>query len=260
MVHKGLVSIIMPSYNTAAFIAESIRSVLSQTYANWELLIVDDCSTDATDEVIASFLSDPRICYLKNERNSGAAVTRNRAIREAKGEWIAFLDSDDMWMPEKLERQLAFMEEHGYRFSCTNCEVIGENSEPLGRVYKSPRRVTRYGLHLYNWLSCLTVMYHAPTAGVVQIADIKKRNDYALWLKVSRSCDCYCLDEILAQYRVRQSSVSHDKLKKLIRAHYEMFRKSEEHGVLLSLILTVLNIVFGVVKKRMFVVKKNSMC
>ena len=258
--HKGLVSIIMPSYNTAAFIAESIQSVLSQTYENWELLIVDDCSTDATDEVVAPFLCDSRIRYLQNESNCGAAVTRNRALREASGEWIAFLDSDDLWMPEKLERQLAFMKEHGYRFSCTSCEVIGENTESLRRVYKSPRRVTCCGLHLYNWLSCLTVMYHAPTAGVVQIADIKKRNDYALWLKVIRCCDCYCLDEILAQYRVRGSSVSHDKLKNLIRAHYEMFRKSESRGVLLSIMLTALNIVFGVVKKTVFVVKKKSMC
>lgn len=255
MTHKGLVSIVMPAYNSAAFIAEAITSVLAQTYENWELLIIDDCSTDSTEKVIAPFLNDARIRYLKNECNSGAAITRNRALQEARGEWIAFLDSDDVWMPEKLERQLAFMERHGHRFSCTSCEVIGENSEPLGSVYKSPRRITRGGLHLYNWLSCLTVMYHAPTAGVVQIADLKKRNDYALWLKVSRKCDCYYLDEVLAQYRVRRSSVSHDDLGKLIRAHYEMFRRSEERSVLLSLTLTAANLLFGVVKKRIFVVR-----
>lgn len=255
MMHKGLVSVIMPSYNTAAFIAESIRSVLAQTYENWELIIVDDCSKDGADDVIAPFLSDSRVRYLKNDCNCGAAVTRNRAIREAKGEWIAFLDSDDVWMPEKLERQLAFMEAHGYRFSCTGCEVIGERSERLNKAYKSPRHVTRLGLHLYNWLSCLTVMYHVPTVGLIQIADLKKRNDYALWLKVIRCCDCYCLDENLAQYRVRGSSVSHDNLGKLIRAHYEMFRNSEGHGALLSLALTGLNLLFGVVKKTLFVVR-----
>lgn len=98
----GLVSIIMPSWNTERFIAETIQSVINQTYTNWELLIVDDCSTDNTDEVVASF-KDDRIKYFHNEKNSGAALTRNRAMREARGEWIAFLDSDDLWMPEKLE-------------------------------------------------------------------------------------------------------------------------------------------------------------
>ena len=102
----GLVSIIMPSWNTAKFIAETIQSVIDQTYQNWELLIVDDCSTDNTDEIVASF-KDDRIKYFHNEKNSGAALTRNRAMREAQGEWIAFLDSDDLWMPKKLEKQIA---------------------------------------------------------------------------------------------------------------------------------------------------------
>ena len=115
---EGLVSIIMPSWNTDRFMAETIQSVIDQTYTNWELLIVDDCSTDNTDEVVASF-KDDRIKYFHNEKNSGAALTRNRAMREARGEWIAFLDSDDLWMPEKLERQIAFMKEHGYTLSFT---------------------------------------------------------------------------------------------------------------------------------------------
>lgn len=105
----GLVSIIMPSYNTAAYIKESIQSVLNQTYTNWELIIVDDCSTDSTDEVLET-IKDSRIRYFKNDKNSGAAVSRNKALREAKGQWIAFLDSDDLWMPEKLEKQIYFME------------------------------------------------------------------------------------------------------------------------------------------------------
>lgn len=100
---QDLVSIIMPSYNTAKYICESIESVMSQTYKNWELIIVDDCSTDDTDSIVAHYLSDKRINYIKNEKNSGAAVSRNRALREAKGRWIAFLDSDDLWMPDKLE-------------------------------------------------------------------------------------------------------------------------------------------------------------
>ena len=107
--NEELVSIIMPSYNTAKYIAESIKSVQAQTYKNWELLIVDDCSSDDTDDVVRPFLSDERIKYLKNEKNSGAALTRNKALREAKGKWIAFLDSDDLWHPNKLEKQIEFM-------------------------------------------------------------------------------------------------------------------------------------------------------
>ena len=120
----GLVSIIMPSYNTTSFIAESIQSVLAQSYKDWELIIVDDCSSDNTDQVVKPYLSDERIKYYKNEKNSGAAVSRNRAIREAKGKWIAFLDSDDLWMPEKLQKQVSFMEKNGYYFSYTNYAEI----------------------------------------------------------------------------------------------------------------------------------------
>lgn len=110
-----LVSIIMPSYNTASFISKTIESVLNQTYKNWELLIVDDCSTDDTDEIVSKY-NDKRIVYLKNEKNSGAAISRNRALRNAKGKWIAFLDSDDLWHPTKLEKQIKFMKKMDISF------------------------------------------------------------------------------------------------------------------------------------------------
>ena len=144
-----LVSIIMPSYNTAKFISETIESVLAQTYTNWELIIVDDCSTDNTDEVVKSFLSDNRIKYIKNEKNSGAAISRNRALRESKGKWIAFLDSDDLWMPEKLERQIAFMEASGYHFSYTNYIEIDEESKPNGKRVTGPKKITKHGMYNY---------------------------------------------------------------------------------------------------------------
>ena len=112
-----LVSVIMPSYNTASYISDSIKSVLAQTYSNWELIIVDDCSTDNTDAIVAEFLSDKRIRYYKNPYNSGAAQSRNRALREAKGRYIAFLDSDDLWLPEKLEKQIRFMQKNGFYFT-----------------------------------------------------------------------------------------------------------------------------------------------
>ena len=120
---SGLVSIIMPSWNTENYIAKSIQSVIDQTYKNWELIIVDDCSSDHTDEIVASF-QDERIIYLKNEQNRGAALTRNKALREAQGEWIAFLDSDDLWEPQKLEYQIRFMKKNNLIFLYHEYEKI----------------------------------------------------------------------------------------------------------------------------------------
>ena len=147
-----LVSIIMPSYNTADFISETIESVLNQTYKNWELIIVDDCSTDNTDEAVKKYLDDQRIRYLKNEKNSGAAVSRNYALREAKGKWIAFLDSDDLWLPEKLELQVNFMKYHNYHFSYTSYEEIDENGNSLNRLVTGPKKITRDVCLLLAWL------------------------------------------------------------------------------------------------------------
>ena len=177
----GLVSIIMPSWNTGRYIAESIQSVLNQTYQNWELIIVDDCSTDNTDQVVAAFCDD-RIRYLHNEHNSGAALTRNYALREAKGEWIAFLDSDDLWTPEKLEHQIGFMRENGYVLSYTEYEKIDEASNPLGIYVSGPKKVNKRQMYNYDYIGQLTMMYSANHFGLIQIKEIKKNNDYAIRL------------------------------------------------------------------------------
>lgn len=248
-----LVSIIMPSYNTAKFIPETIRSVLAQTYQNWELIIVDDCSPDNTDEAVGAFLSDERIHYFKNEKNSGAAVSRNKALREAKGRWIAFLDSDDLWEPEKLEKQIAFMKKNDYHFSYTNYVEIDEQSRPNGREVSGPKRITKRGMFDYCWMGCLTVMYDAKTVGLIQIADIKKNNDYAMWLKACKKADCYLLCETLAKYRKRSGSISNHGYMKLIKWHYILYREAEEKNPLLSAVLTVRNLFWGVWKKVRYV-------
>lgn len=251
-----LVSIVMPSYNTGKYIAETITSVLAQTYTNWELLIVDDCSTDDTDAVVAGF-SDPRIRYFKNEQNGGAAVSRNRALREARGRWIAFLDSDDVWLPEKLERQIAFMEKNGYSFSYTNYSEIDEASRPLGRRVTGPKRITKAGMYSYCWPGCLTVMYDASVIGLIQIADMKKNNDYAMWLQVCRKADCYLLPEELAKYRRgRRGSVSNMSYVKLIKWHYRLFRLADRRSAPVAACFTVRNLFFGVMKK-FFCVKRH---
>ncbi|MCR4696216.1 MAG: glycosyltransferase [Lachnospiraceae bacterium] len=249
----GLVSIIMPSYNTAAYIAESIRSVINQSFQNWELLIVDDCSTDDTDEVVRPFLEDTRIRYIKNDINSGAAVSRNRALREAKGKWIAFLDSDDLWMADKLEKQIKFMEENDYHFSYTNYYEIDTKGKKTGVTVTGPKKITKTGMFNYCWPGCLTVMYDTETVGLIQISDIRKNNDYAMWLKVSRKVDCYLLDERLALYRRgRAGSVSSHSIKTMIGWHYKLFREAEKEIPILAVFNTVRNMIFGYYKKKRF--------
>lgn len=250
----NLVSIIMPSYNTAQYIEKTIKSVLNQTYTNWELIIVDDCSTDNTDEVVKNYLSDKRIKYLKNEQNSGAAVSRNRALREAKGQWISFLDSDDLWMPEKLKKQICFMKEKGYFFSYTDYEEINAEGNRTGTFVTGPKKITRIGMYNYCWPGCLTVMYDATKVGLIQISDIKKNNDYAMWLKVCKKADCYLLDECLGQYRKgRVGSVSTHSIKTMIGWHYRLFHEAEKRSALVSVIFTLRNLFWGVLKKIRYV-------
>lgn len=251
-----LVSIIMPSFNTGKYIVETIESVLAQTYKNWELIIVDDCSSDETEEIVSHFLIDKRIHYLKNEKNSGAAFSRNKALREANGKWIAFLDSDDIWMAEKLEKQLLFMKKKGYLFSYTNYEEIDNESVQTGVKVTGPRRITKTGMYNYCWPGCLTVMYDADKIGLIQIKNIKKNNDYAMWLKVCKKANCYLLDECLAQYRKgRVGSISTNSIKTMIGWHYKLFREAEEQGRIRSIINTGRNLLFGFYKKYKYVVR-----
>lgn len=247
----GLVSIITPTYNCGRFIAETIESVLAQTYTNWEMLIVDDCSTDNTKEIVEQYQNkDPRIKYQCLARNSGAAVARNIALRMSKGRWMAFLDSDDLWKPEKLEHQLDFMVKNNYGFTCTEREVIDEVSKVMGIYVTGPDHVSKFGMYCYCWVGCLTAMYDRNVVGLVQIPNLKKNNDYAMWLKVIRKCDCYLLKESLAFYRIRKGSISHDNLLSLIKSHYILFRQSEGFNVIVSSILTLINCICAFKKKR----------
>lgn len=250
---NDLVSIIMPSYNTGRFIKETIESVLAQSYPVWELIIVDDCSTDNTDDVVNQYLADERILYIKNDTNSGAAVSRNRALREAKGKWIAFLDSDDLWEPDKLQKQISFMRDNDYHFSYTNYIEIDEESKANGKSVTGPKRISKHGMYNYCWMGCLTVMYDADTVGLIQIADIKKNNDYAMWLKVCKKANCYLLNETLARYRKRSGSISNHGYMKLIKWHYKLYREAENKNPISSFVLTVRNLFFGVLKKIRYV-------
>ena len=252
---QDLVSIIMPSYNCGQFVEETIRSVQAQTYQNWEIIFMDDCSKDDTIRRVSELRAkDERIKVFQNACNAGAAVSRNNALREAKGRWIAFLDSDDIWEPEKLEKQVQFMEENGYSFSYTGYQEIDSYSKPTGVFISGPKHVSKQGMYNFCWPGCLTVMYDRDKIGLIQIEDIKKNNDYAMWLKVCKKADCYLLDECLAKYRRgRVGSVSSHGIMTMIGWHYKLWHEAEKRSVIASLWLTGVNLVCGLYKKKKYV-------
>ena len=252
---KDIVSIIMPSYNCGEYVEETIRSVQAQTYKNWEIIFVDDCSTDETIRKVSSLSDkDSRIHIFQNNTNLGAAVSRNNALREAKGKWIAFLDSDDLWEPEKLEKQVKFMEENGYAFSYTGYQEIDSEGTLTGVMVSGPKHVTKAEMFAFCWPGCLTVMYDANEIGLLQIEDIKKNNDYAMWLKVCQKADCYLLPEVLAKYRRgRSGSVSSHGITTMIGWHYKLWHESEKKNVVAAAYYTCLNLICGLYKKIRYV-------
>ena len=252
----GLVSIIMPNWNCAALIGTTIKTVLAQTYENWELLIQDDCSTDNPEASIKDCCDgDPRIKFERNKDFSGAAVSRNNALRRATGRWIAF--SDDLWEPEKLEKQLKFMVENNYHFSYTGYQEIDNYGKKTGCFVSGPKHVSKFGMYSFCWPGCLTVMYERETVGLLQIADIRKNNDYAMWLKICQVADCHLLDEVLAMYRRgRVGSVSTHSCTTMIKWHYKLWHDAMGKNLISSTFWTGMNLVCGVYKKLRYV-KRN---
>ncbi|MDO4196373.1 MAG: SDR family NAD(P)-dependent oxidoreductase, partial [Prevotellaceae bacterium] len=250
------VSIITPTYNCGPFIEETIRSVQAQTFQDWEMIIVDDGSKDDTEQIVMALAKkDERIRYIRNPKNCGAAVTRNRALSEARGEWIAFLDSDDLWLPQKLERQLAFMKDNDYAFTYHNYTVVNEQGEPLGIHISGKKKVSAFDMYSCCWPGCLTVMYNRQRIGLIQIADIKKDNDSAMWFQVVKKAPCYLLNEDLAVYRRREGSITPRSIKKKIAWHYALFRIATGMDPVSAGYWTVMN-VFGQSMKKLFYIKK----
>ena len=224
-----MVSIITPSYNSAMFIKESIDSVIAQTYKHWEMIIVDDCSFDSSNEIIEEYIKkDNRIKLIVLDKNSGPAVSRNSAIRESKGRYIAFLDADDYWHKEKLEKQLAFMKDNDITLSFTGYERVEESSSKFIDTQFVPTKVDYKTLLKQNIMGCLTVMYDTEKLGKVYMPDILRRQDYALWLKILKQIPyAYGLNESLAYYRVRTASISSNKII-ASKYHWKVLRDIEK--------------------------------
>lgn len=233
---ESIVSIIVPAYNSECYIGRTIESVISQTYKFWEMIIVDDCSSDKTAEVILSYsLKDKRIKYKKLEVNSGAAVARNVAMSMATGQYIAFLDSDDVWLPDKLSAQIQFMQENNYKFTCTDYEQIDETGIRLGKIIHCREKADYNRVLLDCPIGNSTVMYDVTQMGKFEVPNIRKRNDDALWLKMLKSEKfIYGLNQVLVQYRVRHDSISANKFQ-LIKYHWVLYRKIEHLNIMRSI-------------------------
>ncbi|WP_180190500.1 glycosyltransferase family 2 protein [Acinetobacter sp. YH01009] len=230
-----LVTVITPSYNSSQFIEHTIQSIQNQTYKNWELLIIDDCSIDKSREVIQSYVNkDSRIKMICLEQNSGAAVARNTGIKNASGRFIAFLDSDDTWYPKKLEKQLNFMLEHNYAFTYTQYHQVNEHGEKIGELH-FPDRTDYYSLLKTCVIGCLTAMYDTHKLGKVYFPLIRKRQDFGLWLKILKMEPyAYCVPEDLASYTVRSDSISANKFK-AAQYNWHLYRHIEQLSLMQSI-------------------------
>lgn len=230
------VSIITPAYNCKKTILETYESIKNQSFSNWEWIVVEDCSTDGSFDYIKEITNgDKRVTLLRNEKNCGTAISRNKAIDVAKGRFIAFLDADDMWKKDKLEHQIAFMKDNNYSFTYTNYEVVFPNGTI--KKYKPKKDVANYKSLLgSNYVGTLTVIYDSSILGKKYMpTDCNKREDHCAWLDLTRDGTLgYCLNEDLARYRVDSRSLSGAKLK-LIKHQYRVYRRHEGFGIIRSL-------------------------
>lgn len=229
-----LVSIITPCYNSELFIAKTINSVLAQTESNWEMLVVDDCSTDSSKSIVLSYAQKyPRIKLIELAKNTGAYHARNIAIQRAAGRYIAFLDSDDLWLPDKLQKQLQFMAGNRLAFSYTSYRLGDSENNPLGVLITKPS-VTYEDLLKTCDIGCLTVMYDTQKLGKVYLPNITRGEDYALWLEILRKIKiAKGMVEPLAVYRIHDHSISKNKINSAI-CRWQIYREFEHLGRLKS--------------------------
>ena len=228
------VSIITANYNCEKFIKDTIESIQAQVFTNWELIIVDDNSKDLSVEIINTYIKDDeRIQLLCNQENLGAAKTRNRAIDIARGRFIAFLDSDDLWKPNKLEKQLAFMKRENIPFSYSSYDLIDEDNNPMGK-FEVKGKVSYSNLLKTCDIGCLTAIYDTKSLGKVNMPDILRRQDFGLWLRLLKKTDyAYALEDNLAIYRLRKSSISSNK-RKAAAYQWKIYRDVEKLNLISS--------------------------
>lgn len=246
-----VVSIITPLHNAESYLRQTLESIFSQTFQGWELILIDDNSTDNTIEIAHTYLErDHRVRLIQLDQNSGAAVARNKGIEQAKGRYLAFLDSDDLWLPDKLEKQLHFMQETACPFTYTAYEKIDKQGEYLGKV-GVPALATYKSLLKTCFIGCLTVMLDTEYFGRVAMPLLRKRQDYGLWLKLLKQTDeAKGMPEVLARYRVHQGSISANKLNAVVYT-WRLYRNVERLSLIQSLYYFSHYAVKGLLRHRM---------
>lgn len=251
MESQPLVSVIMPCYNMENYISETIASVQRQTYPHWELLIVDDASNDRTAEIIQNLCQqDHRIAFFVKHNHSGIADTRNQCLKTAKGHFLAFLDADDLWHPEKLEQQLQFMTKRNIGFSYSSYDCVDEEGKPLNKLVKATDNLD-YEAYLHNTIiGCSTVMLDTTIVGEVVVPNFRTSEDTAMWLNIlKKGILAYSIEQPLTSYRVRQHSASSNKLK----ASSDLWRvyRTQEKLSLFKTLCCFISYAFHAVKKRL---------
>ena len=244
----GLVSVIMPVYNDTVYIRDAVQSVLRQTYPSWELWIVDDASTMDVRSAVADLLTDERIHFLRLSENRTAAGARNVGIAAAKRRYLAFLDSDDWWLPEKLEKQVRFMQEKNIAMSFTSYRRVSENGRKVGRGIEAEGMVDYSRLLKGNCIGCSTVMIDRRQCAAVKMP-LERHEDYITWLNLAKKKLSICgLAEDLARYRVGENSLSGNKLKSLWWT-WKVYRESQRLSFFRSLLCLGYYIVHGISKR-----------
>lgn len=253
---NNLVSIITPSFNSAKYISETIQSVQKQTHQNWEMIIVDDCSSDNTVEIIHNFITkDNRIQLHQLDKNSGAGVARNKALFFAKGDYIAFLDADDLWIPHKLSTQLLFMQQNKLHFTFSFYELMDENGLLLQKKVTTPFTITYKQLYYCNWIGNLTGIYDTHFFGKIAISTFRKRQDWIMWLEIVKIIKkARPTPEVLAYYRVRKDSISASKLN-LIKNNFSVYKNYHQKSFLAASFTMILFLLYHFMIKSKYTFK-----
>lgn len=228
---NGLVTVITPAYNSEKYIEETILSVLNQTYTEWEMIIVDDCSKDSTCDIVRKYAEqDSRVKLLIQESNKGAGAARTRALRESNGRFIAYLDADDIWTEDKLEKQVRYMLDKNIGFSCTSYEVINDEGKKLNKVVRMLPKFDYKGFLTNNLLQTVGIMVDIEHIDreLLVMPNLRRRQDAATWLKVLKAGNCcYGMEEVLALYRRTENSLSSNKIK-AAKGIWNLYRNVEK--------------------------------
>ena len=246
--NNDLVSVIMLSKDNGRYVEETVRSVMAQTYQNWELIFMDDSSKDDTISQMMDYINDHRIHVSRNVESKGSAVSMNSALRDARGKYIAFLNVGDLWEPTKLEKQIAFMEENGYAFTYTKFSVMNEQSEDRGIIIGGKEHINYKEMQKCCWPCYLTVMYDREKVGNMRVRNLNKNNDYALWLNICEKTDCHLLDECLAKNRTKWGRLGKLLLTNKMDWRYDCFRIEEDLSPMKASLYTIRNGFYGLVK------------